>query len=166
MTIRGKSNPKNRIGFAKAELKNRNSEKVLAKTKTIILEKIERKRKTQKKVEYTNESSLLSFLFSINNFINELFIPKVAIDLFIEVKFLKLPKSAIPEVPKIMDTIFVDITPKTKLVPTEKEFRDNTFRSTFCFSFFNITNFLLLWLDYQQRLHFQGCFWSQLSHYQ
>ena len=48
--MRGKSNPKNRIGSAKAELKNKNSEKVLANSKTIIPVKVERKEKPKKKL--------------------------------------------------------------------------------------------------------------------
>ena len=148
ITIRGKSNPKNRMGFAKSEVKNNTSEKSLANTKVIPPTKIERTRKTQKKVEYNIDSSFLSFLFSTNSLINELLIPNVATDLFIEVKFLKLPKSAIPEGPKKTDTIFVDTIPKTKIIPTEKEFRDKTLRSALFLSVFKIISFESLWPDF------------------
>ena len=87
------------------------------------------------------DSSFLSFLFSTTNFTTKLFIPKVAIDLNIEVKFLKLPKKAIPEVPIKTETIFVEAIPKKKLTITEIEFSDNIFNNLFSFKIFNTINF-------------------------
>lgn len=71
------------------------------------------------------ESSFLSFLFSTTNFTTKLLIPNVDIDLNIEVKFLKLPNNAIPDVPIKTETILVEAIPKKKLITTEIEFSDN-----------------------------------------
>lgn len=90
------------------------------------------------------DNSLLSSLFSTNNFTAELLIPKVAIDFNIVEKFLKLPNKAIPEVPRKTETILVEIIPKKKLTATDIEFSDNTFSNVFCFRIFNIINFELL----------------------
>ena len=102
---------------------------------------IEIRRKTQKKVEYMIDSSFLLFLFSTTNFTTKLFIPKVAIDLNIEVKFLKLPSKAIPEIPKKIETILVDAIPKKKLTTTEIEFSDKIFINLFSFKIFNFICF-------------------------
>lgn len=107
------------------------------------------------------DNSFLSFLFSTNNFIKELFIPNVATDLIIEEKFLKLPKSAIPGEPNKTDIILVEIIPKRKLIPIETEFNDSTFNKVLFFKIFKITNFVLLWLDYQLQQHCQECFLKQ-----
>ena len=87
------------------------------------------------------ESSFLSFLFSTTNFTTRLLIPIVDIDLNIEVKFLKLPSKAIPEVPIKTETILVEAIPKKKLTITEIEFSDNIFSNLFCFKIFNSINF-------------------------
>lgn len=87
------------------------------------------------------ESSFLSFLFSTTNFTTRLLIPNVDIDLNIEVKFLKLPNKAIPDVPIKTETILVEAIPKKKLTMTEIEFSDSIFNNLFCFKIFNFINF-------------------------
>ena len=87
------------------------------------------------------ESSFLSFLFSTTNFTTRLLIPIVDIDLNIEVKFLKLPSKAIPEVPIKTETILAEAIPKKKLTITEIEFSDTIFSNLFCFKIFNSINF-------------------------
>lgn len=72
------------------------------------------------------ETSSRSSLFSTINFTTEVLIPRVATDLIIVVKFLKLPINAIPEGPKKTETILEESIPKTKLIPTEKEFSEST----------------------------------------
>lgn len=64
--------------------------------------------------------------------------PRVAKDFDIPEKFLKLPKRAIPDVPKKIATILDEIRPNTKLIPTEIEFSDKTF-----ISIFSLKNFKL-----------------------
>lgn len=140
-TTNGNNNPKNCMGIIHLVLKNKkvliNSEKI----KTTAPKKTDISRNIQKKVEYIIESSFLSFLFSTISFTTKLFIPKVAIDLNIEVKFLKLPNNAIPEVPKKTETILLENMPKKKLIITEIEFSDKIFIKLFCFKIFNIIVF-------------------------
>ena len=81
------------------------------------------------------ESSFLSSLFSTTNLTTKLLIPKVDIDLNIELKFLKLPSEAIPEAPIKTETSLVETIPKKKLIITEIEFSDIIFSSLFCFIF-------------------------------
>ncbi len=87
------------------------------------------------------ESSFLSFLFSTTNFTTKLLIPMVDADLKIVVKFLKLPKKAIPEVPNKTETILVEAIPKKKLTTTEIEFSDTIFSNLFSLKIFNFINF-------------------------
>ena len=87
------------------------------------------------------ESSFLSFLYSTTNFTAKLLIPIVDADLKIEVKFLKLPKKAIPEVPNKTETILVEAIPKKKLTTTEIEFSDTIFSNLFSLKIFNFINF-------------------------
>jgi len=88
------------------------------------------------------ESSFLSSLFSTTNFTTRLLIPKVDIDLNINVKFLKLPSKAIPEAPIKTETILVEAIPKKKLTITEIEFSDTIFSNLFSFKIFNGLDFL------------------------
>lgn len=87
------------------------------------------------------ESSFLSFLFSTTNFTTKLLIPIVDADLKIEVKFLKLPIKAIPEVPIKTEIIFVEAIPKKKLTTTDIELSDIIFSNLFSFRIFNFINF-------------------------
>ncbi len=87
------------------------------------------------------ESSFLSSLFSTTSFTTRLLIANVDIDLNIEVKFLKLPSKAIPEVPIKTETILVEAIPKKKLTITEIEFSDTIFSNLFSFKIFNFINF-------------------------
>ena len=64
--------------------------------------------------------------------------PRVATDLIIKAKFLKLPVKAIPDVPRKTEIILEEKIPKTKLTATEIEFSDNTFSKVFCFKIFNL----------------------------
>ncbi len=64
--------------------------------------------------------------------------PRVATDLIIKAKFLKLPIKAIPDVPRKIEIILEEKIPKTKLTATEIEFSDKTFNSVFCFKIFNL----------------------------
>ena len=72
------------------------------------------------------DTSSLSSLFSTISLTTEVFMPKVAIDLIIAVKFRKLPINAIPDGPKKTDIILDDSNPNTKLTPTETEFSERT----------------------------------------
>lgn len=87
------------------------------------------------------ESSFLSFLFSTTNFTTKLLIPMVDADLKIEVKFLKLPRKAIPEVPIKTEIILVEAIPKKKLTITEIEFSESIFSNLFSLKIFNFINF-------------------------
>lgn len=87
------------------------------------------------------ESSFLLCLFSTTNFTTKLFIPIVDADLKIEVKFLKLPRKAIPEVPIKTEIILVEAIPKKKLTTTESEFSDSIFSNLFSLKIFNFINF-------------------------
>ncbi len=87
------------------------------------------------------ESSFLSSLFSTTSFTTKLLIPIVDTDLKIEVKFLKLPRKAIPEVPIKTEIILVEAIPKKKLTMTEIEFSDSIFSNLFSFKIFNFINF-------------------------
>lgn len=98
----------------------------------------EMNKNNQKNVEYIIPNSFLSSLFSTINLTTELLIPKVEIDFAIDVKFLKLPINAIPDAPRKTEIIFEEITPKTKLIATEIEFSDKTFKSLFCFNDFKL----------------------------
>jgi hypothetical protein len=64
--------------------------------------------------------------------------PKVAIDLSIKAKFLKLPINAIPEVPRYTEIIFDEKIPKTKLTATEMAFSDKTFNKVFFITIFKL----------------------------
>ena len=99
-------------------------------------------KKTPKNVEYITEISSLSSLFSTMSFTTEVFIPRVAIDLIIVVKFLKLPIKAIPEGPKKTEIILEDSNPNTKLTPTETEFSERTLINALFLSLLITINFL------------------------
>lgn len=121
-------------------VKNRKLDIRSEKIKINTLKKTEINRNNQKKVEYIIDNSSLSFLFSTNNLTTELLIPNVASDFVIAEKLRKLPSKAIPEAPKKTEIIFVDNNPNRKLIPTEKEFSDNTFSNLFfsiCFTNLN-----------------------------
>ena len=72
------------------------------------------------------------------SFTTELLIPSVAVDFNKEVNFLKLPRIAIPAVPRKTEIIFEITKPVIKLTITEMEFSDKRCISLFCLKIFNL----------------------------
>ena len=133
-TIRGSSIANNLIGKTYAEVKNKKLDNAVANTKVAPVNTMDTERNNQKSVEYIVDNSFLSSLFSINNFTIKLFMPRVATDFSMEEKFLKLPMSAIPDVPKKKEITLEENIPNTKLIPTELAFSDSTLYSLFSLS--------------------------------
>ena len=133
-TIRVSSIENNLIGKTYAEVKNKKLDNAVANTKVAPVNTMDTERNNQKSVEYIVDNSFLSSLFSINNFTIKLFMPRVATDFSMEEKFLKLPMSAIPDVPKKKEITLEENIPNTKLIPTELAFSDSTLYSLFSLS--------------------------------